>query len=228
MAYRLLAKGPHARRKTRDKVTKRAYPGQEGWVRSWVDARRCGEGTPCPMRGKRTLAHEFEHQRPDGRLIPAVGIRRRYPLRSMASRFLYLALLGVLVLSAGGCFPKRYNAAKATRHYPAELGQGETINVQVTRSGSHIVIVNGTAIEFEDIDLWMNQRYLHHLSELRPGGTVRISLGDFWDVWGGGPNPGGLLRWYDPTPVVLVQAQIDQESPLIGFISILDSEELER
>ncbi len=146
----------------------------------------------------------------------------------MATHLLNSILLGALVVSACGCFPKRYNAAKATNHYPAQLGQGEMVNVQVTRSGDEMVIVNGTAIAFEDFDLWLNQRYLHHLDQLGPGATVRISMGDFWDVWGGGPNPGGLFRWYDPTPIVLVQAQIDQESPLIGFISILDSEELER
>lgn len=146
----------------------------------------------------------------------------------MNTRLLNSILTISVVLAMGGCFPKRYNAAQATIPYPSELGQGETINVQVTRDGDEMVIVNGTAIDFNDIDIWLNQRYLHHVNQLGPGATVRISMGDFWDVWGGGPNPGGLFRWYDPTPIVLVQAQLDQESPLVGFISILDSEELER
>ena len=63
-------------------------------------------------------------------------------------------LLAVLVVSAlSGCFPKRYNAAKGTVDYPGELGRGETVNVQVTRDGEMMNIVNGTAIEFKDIDL---------------------------------------------------------------------------
>ena len=146
----------------------------------------------------------------------------------MSNRLIPILLAALVASALSGCFPKRYNAAKGTVDYPRELGRGETVNVQVTRDGEMMNIVNGTAIEFKDIDLWLNQRYLHHVDEIAPGGSISINMGDFWDVWGGGPNPGGLLRWYDPTPIVLVQAQIDEESPLIGFISILDSEELNR
>ncbi len=138
-------------------------------------------------------------------------------------------ILAALLLSGlAGCFPKRYNPAKGTIDYPRELGRGETVNVQVTRDGDTMNIVNGTAVEYRDIDLWLNQRYLHHVEVIPPGGSISINMGSFWDVWGGGPNPGGLLRWYDPTPIVLVEAQIDEESPLIGFVSILETEELNR
>jgi len=128
----------------------------------------------------------------------------------------------------GGCFPKRYDAAKATRPYPSEKMQEKVVAVQVTRDGDEMILVNGTAIEFVDIDLWLNQRYLRHVDRFGPGETKRIPLGEFWDVWAGGPNPGGLLRWYDPTPIVLVQAEIDEEGPLIGFLSIPGTDELER
>jgi hypothetical protein len=141
---------------------------------------------------------------------------------------LTLILMAMLFTGLAGCFPKRYDAAKGTEHYPAELGQGDTVNVQVTRDGDEMRIVNGTAIDFRDVKLWLNQRYLHRIKKMGPGETINVNMGDFWDVWGGGPNPGGLLRWYDPTPIVLVQAQVDEESPLIGFISILDSAELNR
>ena len=137
-------------------------------------------------------------------------------------------LLLAHVVSSGGCFPKRYNAAKATESYPSNLPVNSIANVQVTRSGNDMVIVNGTVIDFKDMKLWLNRRYMYQVERIKPGETVRISMGEFWDVWGGGPNPGGLLRWYDPTPIVLVQAQVDEESPLIGFISILDSAELNR
>lgn len=147
----------------------------------------------------------------------------------MMSRITPISIAALLVvIMLGGCFPKRYNPAKGTERYPMELGQGETANVQVTRDGDRMVIVNGTAIDFQDINLWLNQRYLHRVKRIAPGETINIEMGDFWDVWGGGPNPGGLLRWYDPTPIVLVQAQIDETSPLVGFISILDKNELER
>ncbi len=136
-------------------------------------------------------------------------------------------LLSCLLL-VGGCFPKRYNPAKATKMYPAELGQSEVVEVQVSRSGSTMKVVNGTAIDFRDIKLWLNRRYMLEVDRIAPGETVRFDMGSFWDAWGGGPNPGGLLRWYLPTPVVLVQAQIDETSPLIGFLAIPDVDELDR
>ncbi|MAB28752.1 MAG: hypothetical protein CMJ53_05675 [Planctomycetaceae bacterium] len=135
-------------------------------------------------------------------------------------------LLLAHVVGSGGCFPKRYNAAKATERYPSNLPVNSIANVQVTRSGNDMVIVNGTVIDFKDMKLWLNRRYMHQVEQNGPGETVRISMGEFWDVWGGGPNPGGLLRWYDPTPVVLLEAQIDETSPLIGFLSIPNENEL--
>ena len=146
----------------------------------------------------------------------------------MKERRPLLLLTTLALVGFPGCFPKRYDAARATERYPAELGQGETVDVQVTRNGDSMRIVNGTAIDFRDIRLWLNQRYLRRMERIGPGETVLVEMGEFWDAWGGGPNPGGLLRWYDPTPIVLVQAQIDEESPLVGFVSILDSDELER
>ena len=146
----------------------------------------------------------------------------------MPSRLLIILVTVTLGTLPFGCFPKRYDPARGTVPYPRELGRGETVAVQVTRDGDTMHIVNGTAIGFRDFDLWLNQRYLHHVESLPPGGRISIGMNEFWDMWGGGPNPGGLLRWYDPTPIVLVEAQIDEESPLIGFISILESDELER
>jgi hypothetical protein len=135
-------------------------------------------------------------------------------------------LLLAHVISSVGCFPKRYNAAKATESYPSNLPVNSIANVQVTRSGNDMVIVNGTVIDFKDMKLWLNRRYMYQVERIKPGETVRISMGEFWDVWGGGPNPGGLLRWYDPTPVVLLEAQIDETSPLIGLLSIPNENEL--
>ena len=132
------------------------------------------------------------------------------------------------LLLIGGCFPKRYNPAKATKMYPEKLGQSEVVDVQVSRSGNTMKVVNGTAIDFRDIKLWLNRRYMLEVDRIAPGETVRFEMGEFWDAWGGGPNPGGLLRWYVPTPVVLVQAQIDESSPMIGFVSIPNVDELER
>ena len=148
-------------------------------------------------------------------------VRILFKIRMVVATLLLLTLAG-----AGGCFPKRYDAAKATERYPSNLPVGSIADIQVTRDGNEMVIVNATVIDFKDMKLWLNRRYMHMVERIEPGETVRIDMGEFWDVWGGGPNPGGLLRWYDPTPIVVVEAQIDESSPLIGFLSITDENEL--
>ena len=160
-------------------------------------------------------------------MMPAAGFLHRDVAVYTGPMPKVIMLLSCLLL-VGGCFPKRYNPAKATKMYPAELGQSEVVEVQVSRSGSTMKVVNGTAIDFRDIKLWLNRRYMLEVDRIAPGETVRFDMGSFWDAWGGGPNPGGLLRWYLPTPVVLVQAQIDETSPLIGFLAIPDVDELDR
>ena len=44
---------------------------------------------------------------------------------------------------------------------------------------------------------------------------------------GEGPFPGGLLRYYPPTPIRLVQIQTAPDAPLIGFLSIPTERELD-
>ena len=137
-------------------------------------------------------------------------------------------MTALILALLGGCFPKRYNPGKATDMYPEQLGQSEVVDVQVSRSGDTMKIVNGTAIDFRDINLWLNRRYMQRIDRILPGETLTLEMGSFWDAWGGGPNPGGLLRWYVPTPIVLVQAQIDETSPMIGFVAIPETDELGR
>ena len=70
-------------------------------------------------------------------------------------------------------------------------------------------------------------RYVKRVDALAAGATLRIPLGDFWDVRGEGPFPGGLLRYYPPTPIRLVQIQTAPNAPFIGFKSIPTERELD-
>lgn len=125
-----------------------------------------------------------------------------------------------------GCRPVRYEPDLATRPYPQQLPQGETIQVQVLNEGDVMVVINATSRGFEKIDLWLNQRYLCHLDRLAPGETVRLSFDRFWDVRGEGPNPGGALRYFQPTPIRLAQIQVDEKSPLVGLVAVPQEREL--
>ena len=91
--------------------------------------------------------------------------------------------------------------------------------------GDSLIVVNATTREFADVDVWLNQRYLKHVDAIAAGESLRISLGDFWDVRGEGPNPGGAFRYYKPTPVRLVQIQTDNKTPLVGLKAVLTEDE---
>ena len=139
-------------------------------------------------------------------------------------RLAAVLLLGAFALPA--CRPVRYEPALATRPYPQELGQGETIQVQVLNDGDVMVVINATPRRFENVDVWLNQRYLCHVDRIAPGETVRLPFELLWDVRGEGPNPGGALRYFQPTPIRLAQIQVDAKAPLVGLVAVPMEREL--
>ncbi len=120
------------------------------------------------------------------------------------------------------CQTVRSDPAKATRQYPFWLKQGETLPAQVLAEGESMVIVNATTRSFDNVDVWLNERYVQHVDRVAAGENKRLSMADFWDIRGEGPNPGGLFRYYQPTPIRLVQIQTsDPAAPLIGLQAVL-------
>lgn len=144
----------------------------------------------------------------------------------MARKPLPVVALAALATLAG-CESMRYEPTKATRAYPFKLRQERVAEVQVFNDGDAMRIVNATVETWGPVDVWLNQRYLHRIDGIAAGATVRIPLGAFWDVRGEGPFPGGLLRYYPPTPIRLVQVQAAPDAPLVGFVAIPTERELD-
>ena len=130
------------------------------------------------------------------------------------------ALTLVFLLHCGGCAAKRYDPALASRPYPYDLHTTETIDIQVFREDTDLVITNTTVQTFRDFDLWINQRWVRHVDALPPGATIRLSLWEFYDERGETPNAGGFFRSKPPTPVRLVEIQPEPDQPTIGLIAI--------
>jgi hypothetical protein len=130
-----------------------------------------------------------------------------------------------ITLMISACGGRRYDPAMATRPYPDQLGQSEIIQAQVFRKGPNVTIVNASPQGFKDADLWLNRRYMYHLDSLKPGQTITLSLTEFFDAWGETPIAGGFFRTEEPTPSVLMQIQADQESPMVGMVTILPQDE---
>ena len=146
-------------------------------------------------------------------------------LSTRAPRIALVALAATALLA--GCETVRYEPEQATRAYPAYLPQERVAEVQVFNEGDEMLIVNATVERWTNVDLWLNQRYLRHVDAIEPGATIRIPLGEFWDVRGEGPFPGGLLRYYPPTPIRLVQVQTAPDAPFVGFLAIPTERELD-
>lgn len=126
-----------------------------------------------------------------------------------------------------------YDPARASGPYPDHLhlssettADGLTVrtplavDAQVFRDDTDIVVVNSTPRSFSDFHLWLNQRYARHVDRLDAGQTIRLSLWDFFDQWGGRFNAGGFFRSYEPTPVRLVEIQLDDAQPMVGLIAV--------
>ena len=136
-------------------------------------------------------------------------------------KFQWLANMTLVHSAVVSCTMVPYEPEKATRPYPFELPQGSVVQIQVVPQTDALKIINSTAVNYKNFDLWLNQRYVVHIPELLAGQTVVVPLDSMWDQSGGTPFSGGLLRYFQPTPLVLVQIQADEKSPLVGLVPTL-------
>ena len=135
-------------------------------------------------------------------------------------RSLLLLAMAAVVASPAGCRQFTYVPDRATRPYPAHLPQGETVRVQVLSDGITVEVVNATANDYRDVDLWLNRRFCRFVPRLEAGGSLTLRLDTFWDHLGEGPQVGGFFSAYEPTSIVLAELQVDETSPLVGLIAV--------
>ena len=137
-----------------------------------------------------------------------------------------LPLIGVTAVLVSvliaGCSGRRYDPTQATRPYPIDRPPTQMLEIQALRSGGDLILVNASPFAFENVDIWVNQRYMLHLDRLDVGETRTTWFGNYFDQWGETPVAGGFFRTEIPTPAVLVEFEIDREGPLFGAVAILD------
>ena len=80
--------------------------------------------------------------------------------------------------------------------------------------------MNSTARSYREVDVWVNQRFMCPLDALPAGAQVRMPLDQFYDVRGERFAAGGFFSPVSPTPVRLVELELDAEEPLVGLITI--------
>lgn len=119
------------------------------------------------------------------------------------------------------CGANLYDPSLATRAYPDGLVQDQVVQIQAVPQELDLEIINATNIDYKDIDIWVNRRFMQHVTSLPAGATIHLPIEKFRDVWGQCPQPGGFWRTRQPTPLVFVQIQRDATSPLIGLVTVV-------
>ncbi len=120
-----------------------------------------------------------------------------------------------------GCNAPLYDPALATRPYPEALEQSHVVQMQAVPQDLDLQIINATATDYLEIDIWVNRRYVQHVPKLLAGETISLPIVQFRDVWGQCPQPGGFWRTRAQTPLVFVQIQRDATSPLLGLVTVV-------
>lgn len=145
------------------------------------------------------------------------------PCAKPALRCSSAGLCALVLAAAATPACQRYpsDPTQATRAYPRQMKQESVVDIQVISnlSSGSLKVVNATAVSYRDFDLWINQRYVRHVAEMKAGETIELDIDTFWDERGEGPFPGGWFRYYQPTPIVLAQIQTAPDKPLVGLLA---------
>lgn len=145
------------------------------------------------------------------------------PMRRASERILSVTAIGfgAVCLLGAGCETTLYDPALATRPYPDALVQDRVVQIQAIPRELDLELVNATMVDYTDVDIWVNRRFVQHLGALRAGQTVRMPIDHFRDVWGQCPQPGGFWRTRHPTPLIVVQIQRGETTPLVGLVTVV-------
>jgi hypothetical protein len=137
------------------------------------------------------------------------------------ARHAILAAAACAAALGAGCRNYPYDPTKATRPYPVASKQERVADIQVIPDPGNgiITLVNPTAVSYRDFDLWVNRRYVRRVESLAAGESVTLQIDSFWDERGEGPFPGGWFRYFQPTPIVLVQIEPGNGAPLVGLVA---------
>lgn len=126
-----------------------------------------------------------------------------------------VAALGIAAMGAG-CSTASISAEG--RPYPVGKSQAESVNIQVSREVTEILLTNTTAGSFGPSILWINSSYSRTIDGLTIGQSLRLSLAEFRNEFGEPFRAGGFFATEPPDRVV--QVQLEGERGMIGLIIV--------
>lgn len=117
-------------------------------------------------------------------------------------RRMSLVLLGLVALcAAGGCQALGLGATPdqarmdqlAALVYPREADYGQPLDILVVRQGAAVTLINRTARDYHEVEIWLNQQYVTTLARLDIGPGTHLGLTAFVNRHGEIYPVGGLL-----------------------------------
>jgi hypothetical protein len=103
-----------------------------------------------------------------------------------------------LLLVLGGCqwgqAGPDTRVARTVPAYPQDVAEGPAVDAVVVRSGSRIRVINRTPQAFENVELWLNGRYVARVDSIDIGVNIELSLHDFRNAFGESYPTGSFLR----------------------------------
>ena len=131
-----------------------------------------------------------------------IGVRVAYP-----------SAMSVLLIGAAlalcSCHPPLESSDEVTdlarMPYPAQVQQGEDLAIVLRRTGDHIEVTNTTAQSYENVWMWLNQRYVGQIDLLTLGTGNRYDLGRFVNSHGERYPRGGFLKPDKSFPIILAE-----------------------
>jgi hypothetical protein len=124
--------------------------------------------------------------------------------------------LVALALGAGGC-AMRGAALESLERYP-QAPQTRTVDVQVERDGTRLVLVNTSGQTLEG-RVWVNRWFSSALAPVAPGARASLDLHAFKDTFGNAFRAGGFFAIERPDPVVQTQVQLPS-GELVGLVTL--------
>ena len=144
---------------------------------------------------------------------------QKAPARSGVRSALLPCVLGLCACLLPACastISPRITNAK----FPEDVARGETLDVQVTRSTTHISLTNTSSRMLSAGTLWLNMRFSRAVDQLAPGQSMTLDLREFRDDLGDTFRAGGFFSKEKPDPVVLAQWQTDGQ--MLGLVAIAE------
>lgn len=105
--------------------------------------------------------------------------------------------------------------------YPADKPQGPTLNIQVFRDDTLLLLTNTSDRSFGPSTLWVNRFYARPIDGLAVGQTMTLELTSFRDEYNDVFRAGGFFATRRPDHVVLIQLETPDE--LLGLV-VVDGE----